>query len=146
VAATAANVGDRMGAKPPLVAPLNVFTTIKLAWADSGHDGKPLATWFRSAGQPTLEVAKRTEPHIFKVVPRRWVVERTFGWLPRHRRLVRDDERRPEHREATVYWATVTIMTRRLARTAGAEAEHPSRWGQPAGTRPGPAYIDENKI
>jgi transposase len=86
---------------------LNVFTTIKLAWADSGYDGKPLATWFRSAGQLTLEAVKRTELHIFKVVPRRWVVERTFGWLLRYRRLVRDDERRPEHHEAMVYWATV---------------------------------------
>jgi transposase len=41
--------------------------------------------------------------HAFKVVPRRWVVERTFGWLMRYRRLVRDYERRPEHHEAMVY-------------------------------------------
>jgi transposase len=50
------------------------------------------------------------------VVSRRWVVERTFGWLLRYRRLVRDYERRIEHHEAMVYWATVMIMTRRLAR------------------------------
>ena len=42
-------------------------------------------------------------------------MERTFGWLTRHRRLVRDYERRPEHHQAMVWWATVAIMTRRLA-------------------------------
>ncbi|MCA1695317.1 MAG: transposase [Actinobacteria bacterium] len=45
-------------------------------------------------------------------MPRRWVVERTFGWLMRYRRLVRDYERRPAHHEAMVLWATVAIMTR----------------------------------
>src|SRR5689334_25373672 len=47
----------------------------------------------------------------FVVLPRRWVVERTFGWLSRHRRLVRDYERLPEHHEAMVLWATTMIMT-----------------------------------
>jgi transposase len=79
VVVTAANVADRMGAKLLLIALPNVFTTIKLVWADSGYSGKPLAGWFRSVGQLTLEVVKRTELHIFKVVPCRWVVERTFG-------------------------------------------------------------------
>jgi hypothetical protein len=64
------------------------------------------------------------------VLPRRWVVERTFGWLLRHRRLVRDYERRPEHHEAMVLWATVAIMTRQLARTTSGAPPHP-RWGRP---------------
>jgi transposase len=139
VVVTAAKVADRMGAKLLLIALLNVLTTVKLVWADSGYSGKPLADWFRSVGQVTLEVVKRTELHVFKVVPRRWVVERTFGWLLRYRRLVRDYERRPEHHEAMVYWASVMIMTKRLARMSGAEAEPRSRWGQPRPASPPPA-------
>jgi len=68
------------------------------------------------------------------VVPRRWVVERTFGWLMRHRRLVRDYERLPEHHEAMVLWATVMIMTRQLARHTTGTPPQP-RWG---GDRPAP--------
>jgi hypothetical protein len=50
------------------------------------------------------------------VLPRRWVVERTFGWLMRYRRLVGDYERRPAHHEAMVLWATVAVTTRQLNR------------------------------
>ncbi len=56
------------------------------------------------------------------------MVERTFGWLMRYRRLVRDYERRIEHHEAMVYWATVMIMTRRLARYHAGEPAA-MRWG-----------------
>ena len=137
VVVTAANVGDRMGAKLLLIKLLDICTRLQIVWADSGYDGAPLATWFRSVATVTLQVIKRTEAHTFKIVPRRWVVERTLGWLLRYRRLVRDYERRPEHHEAMVYWATIFIMTRRLAR--GQQPDPPparQRWGQP---RPAPA-------
>jgi transposase len=116
VVVTAASIGDRMGAKLLVIAVLNVCTRLKLIWADSGYDGAPLARWIRSVAGVALQVIKRTEQHTFRVVPRRWVVERSFGWLLRYRRLVRDYERRTEHHEAMVYWATVLLMTRRLAR------------------------------
>jgi transposase len=130
VVVTAASVGDRMGAKLLIIALLNAGTRIRLIWADSGYDGKPLMAWIQAVAGIVLEVVKRTELHVFKVVPRRWVVERTFGWLLRYRRLVRDYERRPEHHEAMVYWATVMIMTRRLARRP-ADPPMKQRWGQP---------------
>jgi transposase len=130
VVVTAASVGDRMGAKLLVIALLNTCTRLKLIWADSGYDGKPLADWVRAVARMTVEVIKRTELHAFKVVPRRWVVERSFGWLLRYRRLVRDYERRPEHHEAMVYWATVSIMTRRLARRS-TDPPMKKRWGQP---------------
>jgi transposase len=139
VVVTAANVGDRMGAKLLVIALLNVCTRLKLIWADAGYDGNPLTCWIKSVAAITLEVVKRTELHVFKVVPRRWVVERTFGWLLRYRRLVRDYERRPEHHEAMVWWATVMIMTKRLARMAPGAKQPKRRWGQPRPAPPQPA-------
>jgi transposase len=137
VVVTAAGVGDRMGAKLLVIVLLNTCTRLKLIWADSGYDGSPLAQWVRAVANITVEVIKRTELHVFKVLPRRWVVERTFGWLMRYRRLCRDYERRPEHHEAMVYWATVMVMTRRLARVENPKLPQPKpRWGQP---RPAPA-------
>jgi transposase len=140
VVVTAASIGDRMGAKLLVIALLNTCTRLKLIWADAGYDGKPLATWIRAVAAITLEVIKRTELHVFKIVPRRWVVERSFGWLLRHRRLVRDYERRPDHHQAMVYWATVMIMTRRLARTP-TDPPIQQRWGQPRSAlhQPNPA-------
>jgi transposase len=135
VVVTAASVGDRMGAKYLIIALLNAGTRLRLIWADAGYDGKPLAGWIQAVAGIVLEVVKRTELHVFKVVPRRWVVERTFGWLLRYRRLVRDYERRPEHHEAMVYWATVMIMAKRLARRSS-DPPIKQRWGQP---RPNPA-------
>ena len=85
-------------------------------WADNGYDGAPLARYAKAAAAITVEVVKRTAPHSFQVLRRRWVIERTFGWLMRYRRLARDYERRTDHAEAMIYWATVIIMTRRLAR------------------------------
>jgi transposase len=70
----------------------------------------------------TVTIVKRTDQVSgFVVLPRRWVVERSFGWLNRHRRLVRDYERRPEHHEAMLLWATTMIMTRQLV--------HQRQWG-----------------
>ena len=82
-----------------------------------------------TASEPTAsEVVTRASPHSFQVVRRRWVVERTFGWLMRYRRLARDYERLIAHHEAMIYWATMFIMTRRLARY---ETGQPpiQRWG-----------------
>ena len=97
-------------------------------WADSGYGGAPLARCAKGAAAISVEVVRRTAPHSFQVLRRRWVIERTFGWLMRYRRLVRDYERRTENHEAMVYWATLIIMTRRLARY---ESKQPParRWG-----------------
>jgi transposase len=84
----------------------------------------------------TVTIIKRTDNVAgFVVLPRRWVVERTFGWLTRHRRLVRDYERRPDHHEAMVWWASVAIMTRRLTRELAGDPAQP-RWGQPRQAQP----------
>src|SRR5262249_58265946 len=56
-------------------------------------------------------------PPAYKVLPRRWVVERTFAWISKHRRTVRDYERLPASHEAMIIWAMIALMTRRLAPT-----------------------------
>jgi len=73
-----------------------------------GNAGK-LVTWAKTKLKPrlTLQVVKRTEQHTFVVLPRRWVVERTFSWITRARRTVRDYERLPGHHETMVYWAMI---------------------------------------
>ena len=125
---TAASVSDKAGAKLLLIRLFDLFTTLRIMWADSGYDGAPLARYARAVAAITVEVVKRTSPHSFQVVRRRWVVERTFGWLMRWRRLVRDYERRTASHEAMVYWATIFIMTRRLARYETGMPAQP-RWG-----------------
>ncbi len=131
---TAASASDKAGAKLLIIRLFDAFSTLKIMWADSGYDGAPLARYAKAAAAITIEVVKRTAPHSFQVLRRRWVVERTFGWLMRYRRLARDYERRTDHAEAMIYWATVIIMTRRLARYQSGQAPVP-RWGgerQPA--------------
>ncbi len=116
LAVTAASVSDKAGARLAAARLIALFTTLQLMWADSGYDGRPLRDWMKKTAGITLEIVKRTSPHTFQVVKRRWVVERTFGWLMRYRRLARDYERTIEHHEAMVYWATVFIMTKRRTR------------------------------
>jgi transposase len=130
VTVTAASVQDRDGAHRLLALLRERFSTVSLVWADGGYAGR-LVTWASTVLRLTMTIVKRTDKAAgFVVLPRRWVVERTFGWLTRHRRLVRDYERRPEHHEAMVWWATVTIMTRRLTRELAGAPPQP-RWGHP---------------
>src|SRR3954465_5433900 len=99
VVVTAAHIGGRLGAKLLIIALLNTCTQLKLLWADAGYDGKAFATWTHAVARIRMQIVKRTEAPPFTVLPRRWVVERSLGWLMRYRRLARDYERRPEHHE-----------------------------------------------
>jgi transposase len=113
---TAASIQDRDAAKPLLRNLKKAFPAIKLAWADGIYAGK-LVAWAITALKLTLEIVRRPDDlHTFKVLPRRWVVERTPAWITRCRRTVRDYERLPEHHETIVYWAMIITMSRRLAR------------------------------
>jgi transposase len=117
VLVTAASVQDRDAAKPLLWNLKKAFPTIKLTWADGGYAGK-LIPWATTWLRLTLQIVKRPDDlHTFKVLPRRWVVERTLAWITRHRRTVRDYERLRAHHETYLYWAMIIVMTRRLART-----------------------------
>jgi transposase len=142
VVVTAASVHDRDVAYQLLARLRERFSTITLIWADGGYVGR-LVNWAQQTLALTLSIVKRTDDTTgFVVLPRRWVVERTFGWLLRYRRLVRDYERRPDHHEARALWATVTIMTRQLARQT-ADTPPPPRWGGPRAVAPIPQQQDQ---
>jgi transposase len=113
VVITAASVQDRDAARPLLWNLHRTSRRIRLIWADSVYNGK-LNAW-AAAMKMTLQVVARRQPHAFEVLPRRWVVERTFAWISKHRRTVRDYETLPASHEAMIMWAMIALMARRLA-------------------------------
>jgi putative transposase len=87
---------------------------VEVLWVDSGYDGDrfALAVWLMI--QAHVEVMRRTGKE-FEVLPKRWVVERTFAWFNHYHRLSKDYERLPEMSEAAIYAVMTRIMLRRLA-------------------------------
>jgi putative transposase len=119
VAVTAASVQARDGAMP-LVAILRArFSRLRLIWADQAYAGD-LTAW-RWALRPwrkiCLDMVKRPEgTKGFLLLPKRWIVERTFSWFSRYRRVSKDDELLTQTSEAMIYVAMSHLMVRRLAR------------------------------
>lgn len=106
---------DRDGAKLLLPALLQ-FGWVRKVFADGGYAGQ-LLHWVRlliPGRGLQLEIIKRTDTG-FKILPKRWVVERTFAWLGRYRRLAKDYERRTDHSVATIYVASCKLMLAKLA-------------------------------
>lgn len=109
----AGNIQDRDGALLVLERIRGFVPRLRLIWADGGYTGKlietvkPLFHW-------TLEIVKRSDTG-FVVLPKRWIVERTFSWLYRYRRLSKDYEQLPENSEAMILIAMINLMSRRLA-------------------------------
>jgi putative transposase len=112
-----AHVQDRDGARQllALVFGRSNRRRVKRVWADGGYAGA-LLQWAMEKWRCAIEIVKRSELHAFKVLPRRWVVERTFGWLGRYRRLNRDYERQAKTGETIVYLAMIRLMLARLER------------------------------
>ena len=117
----AASVQDRDGAKLVLKPLAEKYWRLKKIWADQNYRGE-LIEWVRALregrGQRRIEleiVAKSSEGN-FVVLPKRWIVERTFGWLGRSRRLSKDYEGLCETVEAWILIAMIYLMTKRLAR------------------------------
>jgi transposase len=114
----AADIQDRDGAPAVLKSILTRWPWLRHIFADGGYAGPKLRGALRKVGKFTLEIVKRTDKAKgFEVLPRRWVVERTFAWLGRCRRLAKDFERTIETAEAWVLVANIRMLTRRLART-----------------------------
>ena len=112
----AASIQDRDGLAPLLRHIRRRFPWLRMLFADGGYQGDLAATTAR-AQRLELTIVKRSDhAHGFVVLPRRWVVERTFAWLGRNRRLAKDVERRIETSTAHLYLAAIGLITRRLAR------------------------------
>jgi putative transposase len=113
----AANIQDRKRAKPVFNKAKQCFNRLHLIWADGGYAGKLIA-WVLNTHGWVLEIVKRSDDiKGFQVLPRRWVVERTFAWLSFCRRLSKDYEVLPETSEAMIYVAMIHLMVRPDDRT-----------------------------
>jgi len=111
----AADIQDRDGAKLVLRKIRKLYPRLKLIWADGGYAGK-LIEWTKSLGGWVLEIVKRSDDVVgFAVLPRRWVVERTFGWIGRYRRMSKDYETLPDSSETMIYLTMINLMVHRLS-------------------------------
>jgi len=117
IVVTAASMSDITGAQLLLAQALPALPRLRKIWADASYRGAALREWVAARGRAVVEVVTHLVPvHQFLLLPRRWVAERTFGWLNRYRRLSKDYEVLPATSEAMIKVATINLMTQRLAR------------------------------
>jgi putative transposase len=119
VKVTPASVQDREGAVLLLASLYLLFGRLQIIWADGGYAGA-LVAWvkgLRPFGKLHLSVVRRSDDAKgFQLVKKRWIVERTFSWLYKSRRLSRDYEQRVDHSESHIYVCMSRLMLRRLAK------------------------------
>jgi putative transposase len=117
----AADIQDRDGAKLVLEPLTEKHWRLKKIWSDQNYRGE-LLSWVHNLRQGhghrriQLEIVAKVDGHQFVVLPKRWIVERTFAWLGRSRRLSKDYEGLCETGEAWILIAMIRLMTKRLAR------------------------------
>ena len=100
-----------------------LFPRLQLIWVDGTYRGDNKACWVKQTCGWALSVVKRKEDQKgFEVLPRRWVVERTFAWFGRYRRLSKDYEYLPTKCETMIYIAMINLMLRRLTSSQSAIA------------------------
>lgn len=119
VVVRSAGVQDRDGAALVLDRIRNRFPWLQLVWADAGYDARKVKAAVARLPILQMEIVRRTDDTKgFKVQPRRWVVERTFSWLVRNRRLAKDYENLASTIAAFVAIASIRLALKRLARLA----------------------------
>ena len=112
-----ADIQDRDGAPAVLKSIRHAFPRLRYVFADGGYAGPKLRTALAKIGDWTVQIIKRSDTAKgFEVLPRRWVVERTFAWLGRCRRLAKDWEKSIASAEAWILIAHIRLVSRRLAR------------------------------
>ena len=110
-----AGVQDRDGAKKVIQKVRFNCPRLKKLWADGGYAGK-LERWVEEFARWKLQIVRRGDTaQGFEVLPKRWIVERTFGWLGRYRRLSKDYEFFTQTGENIIYMAMINLMLHRLA-------------------------------
>lgn len=137
-----ADILDRQGAFFILGAAYQICDRLKLIWADMGYRGNQLKQWVEQGCKWELDIVKRpskwgrypvdVEPPPmarFTVLRHRWVVERTFAWIGRYRRMSKDYEYLIESSEAMVYLTMIRLMLKRLARNEPNGMPSPQRLG-----------------
>jgi putative transposase len=114
-----ADLQDAEGAKIVLENGLAETPTIQLVFADGGYDREHLHTYVWCETDVTLEIVTRSKDQKgFQVLSKRWIVERTFAWLSRFRRLAKDYEHLPECSESWLYLASIHLLTKRVVKEA----------------------------
>jgi putative transposase len=108
------NIQDRDGAKILLWPVKNTLPYLQRLWADAGYQGEKLKAWVKQHVQCELEIVKRSDSG-FKILPHRWIVERTFAWLNHSRLLAKEYEKSLESSKADIYLALSRCMLKRLA-------------------------------
>ena len=112
-----ANIQDNHGAVPLLTALGEKFSKLRHIFADRVYRGPKLINALSGSGRWTIEIINRSQSvGTFKAEPKRWVIERSFAWFGRNRRLAKDFEATIESAEAWVTIASVRLLVRRLAR------------------------------
>ena len=110
-----AGIQDRDGAKKVIQKVRLDCPRLKKLWADGAYAGK-LEAWVEQFAGWKLEIVRRSDTAKgFEVLPQRWIVERTFGWLNRYRRLSKDYELFAQTAENMIYLAMINLMLHRLA-------------------------------
>lgn len=111
-----ANASERLGAVVVLHEALERLSRLEVIWVDQGYSGENFARVVQQllGEKVRVEVIERTSK-TFERLPKRWIVERTFGWLNRFRRLSKDYELYTEVSEAMIYGSLIRLMVRRLA-------------------------------
>ncbi|MFF3787758.1 transposase [Streptomyces sp. NPDC001933] len=118
VMVTAASVTDRDAGQTLLARLSERHWRVTRVWADGGYTGR-LVDFARGVLRVALTVVKRSDDTSgFTVLPKRWLVERTFAWLLHSRRPARDYETRTDSSEAVIRWSMSMVMSRRLVRRA----------------------------
>ena len=113
IAVTMAEVTDRKGALQAIERCLPNLSRVKNVLVDGGYTGKPFAQAVEQALGATVQAAKRNELHTFVVIPQRWVVERSFAWLEKCRRLYKNCERLLNTSLQFVHLAFLVLLLRR---------------------------------
>jgi transposase len=111
-----AHIQDRDGARDLLREARRRFPFVERIFADAGYQGPKMAKVVSRTGRWKIEIVKRTDLHRFVALPKRWIVERTFAWISRNRRLARDYERYNTTVAAFVRLAMIRIMLKRLTK------------------------------
>ena len=107
-----AGIQDRVAARAVLMRLFCRIDTISTVFADGGYTG-PLIEWAKQMFGYTVEIVKRSQQHLFRVLPKRWIVERTLAWLNWSRRLSKDYELTHTSAETMIYVAFAHQLLRR---------------------------------